>query len=454
MSSIYDFIDNNERSFLEAYIELTEKQPKSTTGAISISALGNRILTDANAEFLTNSVSEGDTVQFFATSPLSVTPSLGFYTITDVISETELQYNGSNKPLGVHASYRVISTGLLQQKVNALSSQIASTTTADLADAIFQEGINLPWYQQATSAVAGFPLAAVGFPSTTIPVGGYFLERNGLDDNQFLYPVTDTDIAAATAVPVTVITTPGPLLFPFFYTQINPDRRGGAAASGLGTPSLLGFPDSGPRAPTAYSPPTTIDVQADLGELPAITEEEVFYNTFTYPYSVDEEQRLNSIKTAITNALNRQISSINGLITLLSDNITDLQNRGLTGTGFYTTLAVARTRLNAALVKATFHLTDVTVGVPAITTGSAPSAARRTFITVTRPAEIANRVTQILQDQAPWVDMRYAFLARRASRADGSLSVINRSNFRLTDLNDRIEVLLDEREQIQNILGE
>lgn len=452
MASIFDFIDNNERAFLEEYVELTEKQSVSTTGALSIDANGDRVLTDANAEFETNLVEEGHTIEFFATTPPSITPSSGFYTIIDVEDENIIIIDGSANPLGIHTSYRIVSTGLLQLKINALSSQISTITNVDLSDAIFQEGISLPWYQQATRAIAGFPLAAVGFPTTTVPVGGYFLERNGLDDNQFLYPVTDVDISAAVAFPPTVTVTPGPLLFPFFYTLVNPDRRNGSAASGLGTPALLGLPDSGPRTPTPYNPPTTIDVQSDLGESPAIVEEENFYNTFTFPYSADEDQRLLSIKTALTNALNRQITAINDLILLLDANIADLQARGVTSSQFYAVISVARNRLTTALTQATFHLTDATSGVPAITIAGPPTAARRTFITTTRPPQITNRVSEILQDQAPWVDMRYTFLARRVNRVDGSLALINRSNFRLADLTDRVSVLIDERLQIKIIL--
>lgn len=435
MSSLYSYIDASERAHLEGYVQFEEIIPRSNTGVLTINEDGDRVITDDHVTFGDYSFAEGDTIHLYTTSPASVN-SPGYYTVLEIDTDDNyLVIDSEVSPKGANVSYRIIATGGLQDKINSLYRIVAASQNIDVSSAKLQEQINLPWYTEVTNIVFN-----------------YFSERRYLDDSQFAYYVTDGDIDDVTLVPRPIIADPGPLLYPYGYSNINPDRRNGDAATGLGTPSLLGLPDSGPRTANPFSPPGSITIQSDLGEEPALDAEKDFYSSYTYPYTTDQETRLQSIKDVLKDSLDIQIDSLNNLAGFLDSNLSDLQNRGLTGSSFYVSISIARRNITTALAQADFHRHDGTYGAPAITTGSAPSAQRVDYIHNTRPPEISTRVSQILTDQTEWINQRYAFLARRVNRVDGSLNLLRRANFDTTDISDRIAVYENERLAIKNIL--
>jgi hypothetical protein len=451
--AIFDFVDASENEYLTEYVRDKEKQPRSTTGLISITANDVRTLYDVHAAFIDNSIESGDTIEILQTTPVATSPATGFFYVTEIIDNHTISISGKLKTHGTHIAYRIIETGGIQKKINNLYNQYASLLNVDIESAVFYENINKPWYNIVTSLLTETT-------PTSYSITGYFGERGALDDSLYTSPVLESDIVEATAVPAINTTLPGPLLFPFTYSLTNPDRRSGSASLGLGTPALLGIPDTAPRVPIAFNPPSDISIQLDLGEKPTIVDEENFYSTATQDpspppyYSGDEATRLNSYKSTLTNVLGRQISAINSNMALLDQEILNMQTRGVTSSEMYAVISVARLRLNTALANATFHLTDPTVGVPSIDVNTDPAThPRRVYITGQRLSEIDNRITEIAEDQDPWVNERYSFLARRINKQDGSLLLLNRSNYRIVDIIDRINVLSQEKQDIKNVLN-
>lgn len=449
--SFFDFLDNAEYSHLSDYTEFEEKQPKLTTGIITIDANEVRSVFDSKARFVTNGVSIGDTIQIYQTTPVSLSPAYGFFYVDEVVDENTIKISGKAVQTGSNISYRIINTSLIQAKINNIFNQISIIKNIDLEDALFQEAINKPWYNLSTSIMTGDP-------SYTTASGGFLGERGALDDSWCYYAVSNPDIDAATAYPSSLAASPGPLLFPYSYQSIFPDRRNGDPSIGAGTPSLLGLPDQSPRVATPYNPPTDIAIQSNLGERPTIVDEENFYATVSpepsAPYYIgDDATRLASYASTLTTVLTIQVNAINANIAAMTEQMQDMQTRGLVKSSFYKSVVLARARLQAALSRANFHLTDPTVGVPSISVSTDPAThPRRVYITGQRLSEIDARVPQILSDQAPWVTFRYSMLSRRANKSDGSLTLINRNTNILNDLYAKVAILQQEREDIRNIL--
>lgn len=453
MTAIYQLLTDDQREFMRDWVRVEIKQDISTTGSLMIDSDDKRILSDNNASFESGGIEAGDTVEILYSTPVATTPASGFYTILDVIDENTIEIDGSSRPIGIGIKYRVTDTGGLQELINSFSRRISRLMNIDVSEALYLEGINYPWYNTVTEIVFQ-----------------YFSERNGLDGYQFAYPIYQSDLDAVTISPAPLTLSPGPVLYPYGYGSTLPDKRyytpASTATPGLGTPTLLGLPDTLPIAIPSYSYGTGpggggigSPINVDTGELPSILEEENFYigTASQWPtpgYKDDDVSRLTSIKNAIENALTQQASAISYLQTELSLQITDLQNRGLTGTPFYASISVARLRLNAAASLVNFHLTDSTYGVPAINLGSAPSANRRSYITSVRPSEVDTRVSQILSDQAHWVQSRYSFLSRRVNRSDGSLTLLRRAYSQLSDIQNIVDELLSQRVVINNVVGE
>jgi hypothetical protein len=436
MAALFDQITNEQQDFLSDYIRLAVKQFALTTGDVDIDDDGKRVLTDVHARFLTNGVEAGDTIEFLPTTPQSMLPA-GSFTISSVDDENTIRFGGEAIPLGLHTKYRILNTSPIQGLINDQFNSLASTVNVDKAEALKLEAINAPWYDATTAAVFQ-----------------YFAERTGLDGFRFTFPVLQADLDNVTLVPGPIIADPGPLLYPFQYSRIPPDRRPGTPP-GLGTPALLGGPDLSPPA-IPPDPPISgplLPIPIDAGELPAVLEEDNFYTQNSFPYSATESARLISIRDAQDDALTREIAAIDLLIPILDLELADLRERGVTSTGLHAVLSVARNRLTIARARAVYAQTDITDGLPAVTTGSGPTAARLAFIQTVRPSEISSRVAEITKDQSLWVQMRYVMLHRRVNPLNGSLTLLRLADARILDIQDTIVTLKEERKTVNYPLG-
>jgi hypothetical protein len=155
-------------------------------------------------------------------------------------------------------------------------------------------------------------------------------------------------------------------------------------------------------------------------------------------------------------ALQNQETIAATLIALLDEEIADLQDRGVTGTPFYAAISVARLRLNTVISQANYARTDGTDGLPAIDlvdSAGSPTGARSAFITA-RIAQIDAEIPFINPALSPWVEERYVFLNRRVHRSRGSLTLLRLALARIVELESEIVLFLNERANIDYILGE
>jgi hypothetical protein len=445
MTALYDQLNAEQLEETREFIKRSLKQDTLTTGDIEIDEDGNRFLTDVHAQFVTNGVEAGDTLQTFPTTPASIQP-VGDYEIVDVVDENTIEFSGEALPLGTHISYRVISTSGLQLLLNSQYSNLSTIVNVDIAEALRQEQINVPWYSRSTNIVLN-----------------YMYYRGALLGGVVSYPIDQAALDRVTLNPRPALgapfTTVGPELFSFFYNGLTPDRRGGGVSSGLGAPILIGNFDSFVPVQADSGDDEPDPVVVGIGELNGLQQEKIFYDnrsSISFPtpgYSAEEEARLTSIKDAQESALIQERDFLDTLMILLDEELTDLRERGVTKTQFYAAISASRGRMQAARDAAEFARTDPDKGLPAITTSGQPTTDRTDFIEGQRLNEVNERISRLPSEYAVWLDQRYVFLSRRVHRVRGSLTKLRIAQSRAGDIQAEIKSLGDEQVAIDDVFG-
>jgi hypothetical protein len=325
-------------------------------------------------------------------------------------------------------------------------SSLATLVNVDIADALREEEVNIPWYSRTTSIVLQ-----------------YIEERAALLGGLVSYPIDQAALDRVTLNPRPVLAPPfdtvGPELFSFFYSGLTPDRRGGGVSVGAGAPILIGNFDSFVAVQADSGDDNPDPVALGIGELNGLQQEKIFYDnrsslSFPIPgYSTEEEDRLNSIRDAQEAALIRERDTLDILMPILDEELDDLRDRGVTGTPFYAALSASRGRMQAARDAAEFARTDPDEGLPAITTSSQPTTDRTDFIEGQRLNEVNERISRLPSEYTVWLDQRYVFLTRRVHRVRGSLTRLRNAQSRSADIQAEIRALLDEQTAIDHIFG-